>query len=222
MMDQICERPALMDMPFVLLTSKRLEPSERASKLVNEVAKPVRRASLLAAVRASQESGRSEAALRFDEDSKSGLEKADSKEAGLRILVVEDNPVNSLMVVRVLEKQGHSAWAATSGEEALAFFNRQTFDAVLMDIQMPDIDGFEVTRRIRDVEGTERHLPVIATTAHALDGDRERCLASGMDEYLTKPIQFDELFAALERVARQSNTPPQDNAPTLSEPVQAR
>ena len=107
-------------------------------------------------------------------------------------------------VVRVLEKYGYSACAVTSGEEALACFNRQHFDAVLMDIQMPDIDGFEVTRRIRNVEGTGRRVPVIATTAHALDGDRERCLAAGMDEYLTKPIQFDELFAALERVANQS------------------
>ena len=118
--------------------------------------------------------------------------------------------MNSLMVVRVLEKHGHSAWAVTSGEEALACLNRQRFDAVLMDIQMPDIDGFEVTRRIRKLEGTERRVPVIATTAHALDGDRERCLASGMDDYLTKPIQFDELFAALERVARQSTASRQD------------
>jgi CheY-like chemotaxis protein len=218
MMDQICDQPALRGMPFVLLTPKRLEPSERALKVVNEVAKPVRRASLLAAVRATQESGRTEAASAFDEDSKSSP-TAQFKLTKLRILVVEDNPVNSLMVVRVLEKQGHSAWAATSGEEALALFDRQPFDAVLMDIQMPDIDGFEVTRRIRKAEGTERHVLVIATTAHALDGDRERCLAAGMDDYLTKPIQFDELFSALERVARQ---PIQDDAPTLSEPVQAK
>ena len=121
------------------------------------------------------------------------------------------------MVVRVLEKQGHRAWAATSGEEALAHFDRQPFDAVLMDLQMPDIDGFEVTRRIRNVEGAERRVPVIATTAHALDGDRERCLADGMDEYLTKPIQFDELFAALERVANQSTSSRQDKTAALPE-----
>ena len=128
--------------------------------------------------------------------------------------------MNSLMTVRVLEKHGHSAWTATSGEEALSCFNRQRFDAVLMDVQMPDIDGFEVTRRIRKLEGTERRVPVIATTAHALDGDREHCLASGMDDYLTKPIEFNELFVALERVARQSTTPLQDKVPTLPEPVQ--
>jgi len=136
--------------------------------------------------------------------------------------VVEDNPVNSLVVVRVLEKHGHSAWAVTSGAETLACLNRQRFDAVLMDIEMPDIDGFEVTRQIRKSEGTERRVPVIATTWHALEGDRERCLASGMDEYLTKPIHFDELFAALERVTHQSTPSRQDQTATLSEPAEAR
>ena len=215
MVDQIRDRPAFRDIPFVLLSSKRLEPSEGAFKFVGQMSKPVRRASLLAAIRATPEP------LRLEENSKSSS-KAKFKEAGLRILVVEDNPVNSLMVVRVLEKRGHSAWAATSGEEALRCFNRQPFDAVLMDIQMPDIDGFEVTRRIRQVEGTERRVPVIATTAHALDGDRERCLASGMDGYITKPIQVDELLAALERVARQSTAPRQEKASTSPEPVQAK
>ena len=221
MMDQICNQPALMDTRFVLLSSKRLEPSESAWRVVNQVTKPVRRASLLAAIRATQEPVLSQGVSSLDEDSKSSP-KVEPKEAGLRILVVEDNPVNSLVIVRVLEKHGHSAWTAASGEEALACCNRQHFDAVLMDVQMPDIDGFEVTRRIRKLEGTERRVPVIATTAHALDGDRERCLASGMDDYLTKPIEFNELFVALERVARQSTAPLQDKAPTLPEPAQAK
>ena len=221
MMDQICDQPALKDTSFVLLSSKRLEPSERALKGVNHVSKPVRRAALLAAVRATQEPVGSEGALGPDENAK-GSSRTESKEAGLRILVVEDNPVNSLVVVRVLEKHGHSAWAVTSGAETLACLNRQRFDAVLMDIQMPDIDGFEVTRQIRKSEGTERRVPVIATTGHALEGDRERCLASGMDEYLTKPIQFDELFAALERVTHQSTTSRQDKTATLPEPTEAR
>jgi two-component system, sensor histidine kinase and response regulator len=221
MMDQICSQPSLRGTKFVLLSSKRLEPSERAYKVANQVMKPVRRASLLAAVRATQEPVNSQGVLGLDEDSKSSL-KVEPKEVGLRILVVEDNPVNSLMIVRVLEKHGHSAWTATSGEEAVACFSRQPFDAVLMDVQMPDIDGFEVTRRIRKLEGTERRVLVIATTAHALDGDRERCLASGMDDYLTKPIQFNELFAALKRVAPQSTAALQDKSPTLPEAVQAK
>lgn len=218
MIDQICWQPGLKDTPFVLLSSKRLEPSERVLKGVIHVSKPVRRASLLAAIQATQEPVPSEPVLRLQEDSK-GIPPAASKEDGLRILVVEDNPVNSLMAVRVLEKHGHCAVTVTSGEEALACLDRQHFDAVLMDIQMPDIDGFKVTRRIRSLEGTETYLPVIAMTAHAMDGDRERCLAAGMDDCLHKPIEFGELLDALERVARRSKSSRQEKVSTSLEPV---
>jgi protein-histidine pros-kinase len=197
-----------------------LEPFERALRLVNQVAKPVRRAALWAAIRATQELVRSEEALRLEDDFKRSA-KAESKEGRLKILVVEDNPLNSVMAVRFLEKQGHSVWAATSGEEALTLFNRQLFDAILMDIQMPDIDGFEITRRIRQVEGTQRRVSVIATTAHAVEGHRERCLAAGMDDYLTKPLQFTELLTALARVTHESNPPSQEKMATPLEPVEA-
>jgi len=218
LMHQICNQPALKDTPVILLSSKRLKPFENVLGFVNQVAKPVRRAVLWAAIRATQEPVRSEGALRLEDDSKRSA-KAESKESGLKILVVEDNPVNS---VRFLEQHGHSVWAATSGEEALALFNRQLFDAILMDIQMPDIDGFEVTRLIRKVEPTERRVPVIATTAHALEGDRERCLAAGMDDYLTKPLQFAELLTALARVAHQSTALGQEQGATPPEPVEAK
>jgi protein-histidine pros-kinase len=168
-----------------------------------------------------QQSASSKGELSLDEDSKRDPQ-AESQQHGLRILVVEDNPVNSLLAVRTLEKHGHSALTVTNGEDVLACLHCQSFDAVLMDIQMPDIDGFEVTRRIRKLEGSKRHLPVIATAAHAMDGDRERCLAAGMDDYFQKPIEFDELFAALERVARRSSLSPQEKAPKSSEPVLAK
>ena len=136
--------------------------------------------------------------------------KAESKEGGLRILVVEDNPVNSLMAVRVLEKHGHSVWAVASGEEALALLQPPTLRC--------NSDGYS-NARYRWIRNNEAHpqdrndpkdvCPVIATTAHALDADRERCLAAGMDEYLTKPLQFPELLAALARVTRQSTTRPE-------------
>jgi CheY-like chemotaxis protein len=159
--------------------------------------------------------------LRLEADAKRTV-KAPSKEGGLKILVVEDNPVNSLMAVRFIEKQGHSAWAATSGEAALTFLNRHLVDAVLMDIQMPDIDGFEITRRIRYAERAERRVAVIATTAPAHEGDRERCLAAGMDDYLTKPLQFSELLTALARVTRQPNAPSQEKMAGPPEPVEAK
>jgi CheY-like chemotaxis protein len=221
MMDQISRLPALKDTPFVLLSPKRLDVSEHAMRLVHQVAKPVRRAALSAAIRATQELGRSRGGLRLEDDAKHGT-NAQSKEGGLKILVVEDNPLNSLMAVRFLEKHGHNVWAATSGEEALAFFNRQLFDAILMDIQMADIDGFEVTRRIRKAEGAQRHLPVIATTAHALDGDRERCLAAGMDDYLTKPLQLTELLAALARVTHEVTPQHPENMAAPPEHVEAK
>jgi CheY-like chemotaxis protein len=100
----------------------------------------------------------------------------------------------------VLEKQGHHVTVAPNGHEALAALDRESFDAVLMDVQMPEMDGFETTAAIRARErDTGRHLPIIAMTAHAMQGDRERCLAAGMDSYISKPIKARELIELLEK-----------------------
>ncbi len=116
----------------------------------------------------------------------------------LRILVAEDNPVGLLLAIRLLEKRGYVAVPASSGRQALAALEKEEFDLVLMDVQMPDLDGFEATAAIREKERlTGAHLPIVALTAHAMRGDRERCLAAGMDGYVTKPIQSEELFAAI-------------------------
>ena len=124
-----------------------------------------------------------------------------AKEA-LRILIAEDNPVNSRLAMRLVEKQGHRAVSVTSGREALEALEREPFDLVLMDLQMPEMDGFEATRIIRERErGTQQHLPIIAMTAHAMNGDRERCLAAGMDNYISKPVDRNRLCAVLEGVA---------------------
>jgi PAS domain S-box-containing protein len=119
--------------------------------------------------------------------------------SSLQILVVEDNLVNQRLAVRLIEKQGYSAVAANSGREALAALTRQNFDLVLMDVQMPDMDGFEATRAIREREHDNgKHLPIVAMTAHAMQGDRERCLLAGMDGYVAKPIKSKELYSAIE------------------------
>ena len=116
----------------------------------------------------------------------------------LEILLAEDNVVNQLVAVRLLEKCGHAVTVANHGGEALAAMARTRFNVVLMDVQMPEVDGFEATRRIRAIEaGTGRRTPVVAMTAHAMAGDRDRCLAGGMDDYLTKPVQREELFRVL-------------------------
>jgi two-component system sensor histidine kinase/response regulator len=119
----------------------------------------------------------------------------------LHILLVEDNPVNRMLALRFLQKRGHSVVTAVNGRAALQEVEHGSFDLVLMDIQMPEMDGFEATAALRDREKTtEWHLPVIAMTAHAMQGDRERCLAAGMDGYVAKPINATDLFATIERV----------------------
>jgi two-component system sensor histidine kinase/response regulator len=117
----------------------------------------------------------------------------------LRILVAEDNPVNQLLATRLLEKRGHMVVVAGTGRDAVAVVGQQQFDIVLMDVQMPEMDGLTATRRIRkNEEETQRHIPIIAMTAHAMVGDKERCLAAGMDGYLSKPLHPKELFAVIE------------------------
>jgi PAS domain S-box-containing protein len=128
--------------------------------------------------------------------------KAPTPKQRLRILVAEDNEINQIMVTSLLEKWGHHVVVANNGRDALAALEQeQPFDVVLMDVQMPEVDGFKTTTAIRAKEKPNgKHLPILATTAHAIKGDRERCLAAGMDAYIAKPIDPTELLAALERV----------------------
>jgi two-component system, sensor histidine kinase and response regulator len=119
----------------------------------------------------------------------------------LRILVAEDNPVNQQVAVGMLERAGHTAVVASQGREALAALEREPFDVVLMDVQMPELDGLEATAAIRERERRDGgHIPIVAVTAHAMKGDVEMCLAAGMDAYVAKPLRAPELFAAIESV----------------------
>jgi PAS domain S-box-containing protein len=124
----------------------------------------------------------------------------------LRVLLVEDNVINQKLGLRLLEKQGHTVVLAGNGREGLELLEKQPFDLVLMDVQMPELDGLEATRLLRRrEEGTSRHVPVLAMTAYAMKGDREKCLEAGMDGYLTKPIQPQELYGAIEEVVQALN-----------------
>ena len=119
----------------------------------------------------------------------------------LRILLVEDSRVNQTVARLLLEKQGHSVVLAENGKQALTALARDGFDAVFMDVQMPEMDGFEATRTIRQQETLSgAHIPIIAMTAQALEGDRERCLLAGMDEYVCKPINLDEIARVLQNL----------------------
>jgi CheY-like chemotaxis protein len=116
--------------------------------------------------------------------------------------------VNQRVARGLLEKQGHSVVAAFNGREALDLLEQSQFDLVLMDIHMPEMDGVTATRLLRQREqSTRQHIPVIALTASAMDGDREQCLEAGMDHYISKPIAADEFLAAVSLVAARSSLP---------------
>jgi CheY-like chemotaxis protein len=115
------------------------------------------------------------------------------------VLVAEDNPVNQVVALRILERGGFHAEVAANGIEALAMLSARRYDAILMDCQMPQMDGYETTVILRRRENGTRRTPIIALTAHAMKGDRERCLDAGMDDYLSKPIRRDVLIETLRR-----------------------
>ena len=122
----------------------------------------------------------------------------------LRILLAEDNPANQKLVTYILKDRGHSIDVIDDGQQAIRMAQENRHDIILMDVQMPGMDGLEATKAIRAQEGGQRRVPIIAMTAHAMKGDRERCLATGMDGYLSKPIDGHEMIALVESLATGS------------------
>jgi PAS domain S-box-containing protein len=147
--------------------------------------KPVKQSDLLAALLTALDGSRRQAPPR---------QPGAAPGRSLRVLLAEDNAVNQKLASRLLEKQGHAVTVVSNGKEALAALEREAFDVVLMDVQMPEMDGFEATAAIRRAG---RRVPIVAMTAHAMKGDRERCLEAGMDGYVSKPIQARELIDAV-------------------------
>jgi len=120
----------------------------------------------------------------------------------LRVLVAEDNIVNQKIIAALLARRGQDTVLVANGREAIGAWSREPFDAIFMDVQMPEMDGFEATAVIRAAErGTGKHIPIIAMTAHAMSGDRKRCLGAGMDDYVAKPISVKEIDRILVQVA---------------------
>jgi signal transduction histidine kinase/DNA-binding response OmpR family regulator len=137
-----------------------------------------------------------------------------------RILLAEDNAVNQTLALRLLERRGYSVTVVGNGREAVEVFENNHFDVVLMDIQMPEMDGFEATAAIRANERvTRRHVPIIAMTAHALKGDQERCISAGMDAYISKPIRTNELFSTVESVLVDKTPIPTDEQADIVDPI---
>jgi two-component system sensor histidine kinase/response regulator len=200
--ENIQNDPELAGATIMMLTSAgHLGDAERCRKLgiAGYLVKPVRQSELLDAI----------CHLLGGEKEKESVALVtrrslnDAKKSA-RILLAEDNAVNRTLAIRLLEKRGYMVTVAANGREALAALEKEDFDTILMDIQMPEMDGFEATVKIREKEkSTGKHVPIIAMTAHALKGDEERCIEAGMDGYVSKPIRTSELYAALERTVKK-------------------
>jgi two-component system sensor histidine kinase/response regulator len=201
LVERIRHRPELSAPTIMMLTSAgHRGDSERCRELgiTAYLLKPIRKSELREAIARVLGTREHEGAIPLV--TRYSLQDARDPETVLRVLVAEDNAVNQRLAVRMLEKRGHRVTVAGNGREAIAALAKDTFDLVFMDVQMPEMDGFEATAGIREKEkSTGRHQIVIAVTAHAMKGDREHCLASGMDEYLSKPIRPQELDELLEK-----------------------
>jgi CheY-like chemotaxis protein len=206
----IASDPALGRLPMVMLTSVGLpgrETSFEQTGIAVALTKPVRQPQLMdalaTALRKRTESLRPPVrpTVRPHDQGDEDASPPVARLGGVRrrVLVAEDNPVNQRVAVRMLERLGVGADVASDGREAIESFDRQPYDAILMDCQMPELDGFEATAAIRAREGHGRCTPIIAMTASAMRGDRERCLAAGMDDYLAKPVTIESLRTVLRR-----------------------
>jgi CheY-like chemotaxis protein len=138
----------------------------------------------------------------------------------LHILVAEDHAINQFMITHILAERGYQVTVVDTGHAALATLSQQAFDLVLMDVQMPGLNGLETTARIRSQEqGTKRHTPIVAVTAHTMQGDVQRCLSAGMDAYLAKPIRCDDLYAIIDQLLGEEPDPHDTFEPAQPPPV---
>ncbi len=206
--EKIKEDPQLRDLLIMMVTSEDLAGAVtrcRELGIDRYLVKPVRQSELFNAImesfgRRGERSVQAPAAPEPTAD--------DTGRLSLKILVAEDNQINQRLALALLQKRGWQARAVQSGAEALNILQQETFDLVLMDVQMPEMDGLETTRRLRRMEAAKGgRTPVIGLTAHVMRGDREKCLEAGMDDYVPKPIRPEILFAAIERVAGSTSQP---------------
>jgi PAS domain S-box-containing protein len=213
--EKIRQSPRFGEVPILLLSSSlRQNEAARCHELGigNYLAKPVQPSELLDAILAAL----SKTLVILEPQP--AMRPSPQQTAGkIKILLAEDNAVNRKLAITLLEKRGYAVVVAENGQEALDALAREKVDLVLMDVQMPVMDGFEAIHAIRSREQSNgAHLPIIALTAHAMKGDRERCLEAGADEYVSKPIRLSELLAAIEQVTSTASAAPA--SPAFPEP----
>jgi CheY-like chemotaxis protein/HPt (histidine-containing phosphotransfer) domain-containing protein len=216
--ERIKQRPEL-GVATVMMLSSAGQPGSMARRrelgIASHLTKPVKQADLWKAILAAL--GQGEAGRGARTTPRPAAAAPGTRQAPLRILLAEDNPFNQKLAQGLLGREGHTVVLAHNGAEALAALERDAFDLVLMDVQMPEVDGFQATAAIRRREaGTGRRTPILAMTAYAMKGDRERCLAAGMDGYVSKPVRARELFDA---IAAAVGTAPPPALPRGAEPL---
>ncbi|MEN3369998.1 MAG: hypothetical protein V7609_2141 [Verrucomicrobiota bacterium] len=200
--EKIKEQPELADATVMMLSSAM--PAGSATRcgalgITSWLTKPVTQSELLDSILLAISKSSSSSSSILNPTTTRREEDEEHSPRALRILVAEDNLVNRAVATGVLKKQGHELVHASNGREAVEAFRNGRFDLILMDVQMPEMDGFEATRQIRELEETTGgDMRIVAMTAHAMAGDRERCLAAGMDDYVSKPLRKEDLLRALE------------------------
>jgi two-component system sensor histidine kinase/response regulator len=218
---EIHKRDQLKDCRIVMLSSMGLVGAAvRWDQLgiANYISKPIKQSELFDAIVSSLANRPGAAAPAIA----TAAEPVQAMQRDCRILVAEDNPVNRAVVRKMLEKRGYTLLMAGNGVEALAVIDKHPVDLVLMDVQMPEMGGLEATGCIRERErATGRHLPIVAMTAHAMKGDRERCLEAGMDAYVSKPVKVPELLAVLDSFFPAPPAPAVEGAPAAPAPSAA-
>jgi signal transduction histidine kinase/DNA-binding response OmpR family regulator len=206
--------PAISSTRLVLLTSIGINVNEEARQVGVEVVlnKPVRQSQLhdtLATMLGTPAKTQARPALEGVGHAPRATPAAEVQASRGHVLLAEDYPVNQVVAIRMLERSGYQVDAVNNGREAVETLSRTSYAAVLMDVQMPEMDGYEATAEIRRREEPGRHTPIIAMTADAMEGDREKALAAGMDDYIAKPVQREELDAVLERWIPEQEPPAQ-------------
>jgi CheY-like chemotaxis protein len=198
LLTQIRALPAGKSLPLVLLSTQRLRTSDTVMQelgITQSVSKPARRSSLFEALtRAVTSVDATRKPL-----SRTDLDATLAMQMPLRILLADDNPVNLKVGQSYLHKMGYRPEMAANGREVLSALEQHPFDIVILDVQMPEMDGFEAAREIRSRYTEEKRPKIIAITGNAMEGDREKCLEAGMDDYISKPVRPKELEAALRR-----------------------
>jgi PAS domain S-box-containing protein len=212
LVEQVRRDPSLANITTIMLTSgEREADAARCQQLsiAQRLMKPIKQSELYDAILDAMGVEPREAAAGEGQTA-----AAPPTTRPLRLLLAEDSLVNQRLAVGLLERHGHRITIANNGRQAVDLAAGDNFDAILMDVQMPEMDGLEATRVIREQEKqTGRHVPIIAMTAHALKGDRERCLGSGMDEYVSKPVRERQLLMALKTVLGDEVAAPPDEQP---------